>query len=93
MSGHGPLTVDAPDGDVKFVLTPASTPISVGDIGKFTTHVEHNVVPDQAAAKTDPGLTVNQNATKCLRFTQVGTFGFMCQFHSFKGAITVQTTD
>jgi plastocyanin len=88
-----PLTVDVPDGDLKFVFVPASNPITVGDTVKFTTHADHNVVPDPTAAKTDPGLTVNQNATKCLEFTQTGTFGFMCGIHSFKGAITVVIPD
>jgi plastocyanin len=88
-----PLTVDAPDSDMKFVFAPASNPITVGDIVMFTTHAAHNVVPDPAAAKTDPGLTVNQNDTKCLEFTQTGTFGFMCGIHSFKSAITVVIPD
>jgi plastocyanin len=88
-----PLTVDVPDGDLRFAFTPASAQISVGGIVKFTTHTMHNVSPDPAALKTDQGLMVNQNETKCLKFTQVGTFGFMCSIHSFKGAITVMTTD
>jgi plastocyanin len=88
-----PLTVDAPDGALRFAFSPASAQISVGDIVKFTTHSEHNVRPDPAALKTDPGLTVERNEAKCLKFTQVGTFGFMCGVHFFKGAITTIITD
>ncbi|HEU4734785.1 MAG TPA: hypothetical protein VFT22_43135 [Kofleriaceae bacterium] len=85
-----PLTVDAPDGELRFVFTPATPSIAVGGIVKFTTHAEHDVVPDPAAAQTDQGLDVDFNSTRCLMFTRTGTFGFKCAPHGFKGAITVQ---
>jgi plastocyanin len=90
-----PLTVDAADGQSStFTLTPpGTTPVPLGGIVKFTMHAEHNVVPDPAAAKTDAGLKVNQNETKCLQFTQTGTFGFMCSIHGFKASITVMAGD
>jgi len=90
-----PLTVDAPDGQSSmFTFAPsATTTVPLGGIVKFTMHAEHNVVPDSAAAKTDPGLKVNQNETKCLQFTQAGTFGFICGIHTFKGTITVMAGD
>jgi len=82
------LTVDAPDTDFVYVLTPAAGQIPVGGIVKFTMHANHNVVPN--TAMSDPGLTVNFNATTCLQFTHAGAFAFHCGPHSFTSTITVQ---
>ena len=38
---------------------------------------------------SDPGLNVGFGATKCLRFTAPGTFGFHCTPHGFAGTVTV----
>lgn len=83
-----PLTVDVPDGSLSYKFTPATPQISIGGIVKFTTHLEHNVVPN--LTMSDPGLVVDFNKTKCLRFTHSGTFSFHCGPHSFVGTITVQ---
>jgi plastocyanin len=83
-----PLTVDAPDAMLAYVLTPTQATIPVGGIVKFTMHATHNVVPNTDLS--DPGLTVGFNATKCLQFTKAGSFGFHCGPHSFTATITVQ---
>ena len=84
-----PLTVDAPDTDLRFVFTPSNSPLPVGSIVKFTMHNDHNVAPS-LTGPTDPGLMVNFNETKCLMFTHTGTFGFRCVPHGFTGTITIQ---
>lgn len=66
--------------------TPMATTITVGQIVKFTMASSHNVAP---TGVSDPGLNVGFGATKCLRFTQAGTFNFKCTPHNFKGSITV----
>lgn len=71
------------------VFTPNAATISVGQIVKFVMSSTHNVVPNPIQM-TDPGLKVNLNETKCLMFTQKGTFGFACGIHGFTGTITVQ---
>ncbi len=67
---------------------PSTASVSVGQIVKFTMSSTHDVVPD--TTMSDPGLTVDLNATKCLQFTHAGTFGFHCGIHGFTGMITVQ---
>lgn len=69
---------------------PATTTISVGQVIEFTMPSTHNVVPNAAGGTTDPGLTVNFNETKCLKFTAAGTFHFKCNPHGFAGSVTVQ---
>ncbi|MEO7735421.1 MAG: hypothetical protein ABIY55_30995 [Kofleriaceae bacterium] len=69
-------------------FNPSATTIAVNGIVQFTMPNSHSVVPDNSAA-TDPGLLVDFNETKCLKFTKAGTFNFKCNPHGFKGAITV----
>jgi plastocyanin len=85
-----PLTVDAPDSGMRYVLTPASGQINVGGIARFSMHKDHNVIPSRTSAMTDPGLNVSFNETKCLMFTRTGTFKFECSPHGFVGTIVVQ---
>ena len=75
--------------DANFSFMPMMTTITVGQVVKFTTSLSHNVVPNPAAAKTDPGLAVGFNKTACLKFAAAGTFGFMCGPHGFVGTVTV----
>ena len=75
--------------DANFSFMPAATTITVGQVVKFTTSLSHDVVPNPAAAKTDPGIMVGFNSTVCLKFTATGTFGFMCMPHGFVGTVTV----
>ena len=72
----------------QYAYTPGNSPIPVGGIVMFTMGPDHNVVPNVSGS--DPGLVVNFNQTKCLKFTAAGTFGFHCQPHGFQGSITVQ---
>lgn len=69
--------------------TPSSVSIGVGQIVKFTMSSEHNVVPN-TIGMSDPGLSVDFGATKCLMFTKAGTFGFFCSVHGFSGTVVVQ---
>lgn len=71
-----------------FAFSPAATTVAQNGVVKFTMPSEHNVVPD-SSTNTDPGLTVDFNETKCLKFTAKGTFGFKCLPHGFKGSVTV----
>jgi plastocyanin len=73
--------------DATFSYMPAATTISQGQIVKFVTSQTHDVAPKTSA--DDPGLKVNFNQTKCLRFTEAGTFNFKCTPHGFTGTITV----
>jgi plastocyanin len=75
--------------DTVDAFMPMMTSINMGQVVKFTTSASHNVKPNPIAPKTDAGLDVTFNTTKCLRFTATGTFGFMCSVHSFVGSVTV----
>jgi plastocyanin len=68
---------------------PMNTPLPVGGVVKFVMAPAHNVAPNTVGA-SDPGLTVDFGETKCLKFTEAGTFGFFCSAHGFSGTITVQ---
>lgn len=66
----------------------SSVTINVGEIVKFVSGSSHNVIP--VMPNSDPGLSVGFGATKCLRFTQAGTFNFRCQPHpSMTGSVVV----
>lgn len=69
--------------------TPASQTVPVNAVVKFVMPSAHNAAPNTLTT-TDPGLSVGFGETKCLKFTQAGTFGFFCTAHSFTGTITVQ---
>jgi plastocyanin len=69
------------------MFSPAATSIAVGEMVEFKTSATHNVIP--GLAPSDPGLTVGTSADVCLKFTAAGTYNFICQFHGFKGTITV----
>ncbi len=70
-------------------FSPMAVTIAQNEVVKFVMPGNHNVVPDSTTT-TDPGINVSFNETKCLQFTIVGTFGFKCMPHGFKGSITVQ---
>lgn len=73
--------------DSTFMFMPAAVTITQGQVVKFMTSAAHNVVPN--TSMSDSGLSVGFAATKCLRFTKAGTFGFHCGPHSFMGTVTV----
>lgn len=76
-----------------FMYAPMSSTISQGQVVQFVMPASHNVVPGHVPADStlsDSGLTVNFSETKCLMFTQPGTYGFHCGPHSFNGSIVVQ---
>lgn len=79
-------TIMTMDGTEAFM--PMTATITLNGIVKFTTSLEHSVVPNPLA-NPDAGLRVGFNMTKCLKFTATGTFGFMCDPHAFTGTITV----
>lgn len=74
--------------DATFKYTPMATTINQGQIVKFVMDPSHDVAPSPTRP-SDPGLRVGFGATKCLRFTQQGTFNFFCSPHGFTGTITV----
>ena len=71
-----------------FRFMPNAVTITAGQIVKFTSGGSHNVIP--VFPNSDSGLNVGFGATKCLRFTQAGTYNYRCQPHpSMTGTITV----
>jgi plastocyanin len=76
--------------NASFSYMPMATTIPVNGIVKFVMSTEHDVAPNPIAAMTDPGLVVGFGQTKCLQFTQAGTYGFLCTPHGFVGTVTVQ---
>ena len=76
-----------------FMYSPTSTTIAQGQVVQFVMPAEHDAEPGHFAtdsAIADPGLSVGFGATKCLMFTQAGTYGFHCGPHHFDGTIIVQ---
>lgn len=67
---------------------PMSTSIAVNDVVKFEMDPSHDVAP-HLSLPSDPGIRVDFGETKCLRFTQAGTFNFFCTSHGFAGSVTV----
>lgn len=72
-----------------FRFSPNNVTITVGQVVKFTSGPNHNVIPGKAP--TDPGLKISGfGATGCLKFTAAGQFNFRCQPHSsMTGTVTV----
>jgi plastocyanin len=68
---------------------PMATTVPKNAVVKFVMSSFHNAAPNTVTT-TDPGLVVGFGETKCLKFTETGTFGFFCSTHSFAGTITVQ---
>ncbi|HUS27048.1 MAG TPA: plastocyanin/azurin family copper-binding protein [Kofleriaceae bacterium] len=68
---------------------PATQTVPKNAVVKFVMASTHDVAPNTIGT-SDPGLVVGFGATKCLKFTETGTFGFFCSAHSFAGTITVQ---
>ena len=68
---------------------PMTQTVAVNAIVKFVMTPTHDAKPNTLTT-TDPGIVVDFGATKCLKFTQAGTYGFFCTAHSFAGTITVQ---
>jgi plastocyanin len=97
-----PATVQAvtcpasPDATVMtsgFMYSPMMTNITQGQVVRFVMPADHNVVRGHIPADetiSDPGVSVNFSETKCLMFTQPGSFGFHCGPHQFNGTIVVQ---
>jgi len=70
-----------------FAYQPATATIAAGAIVQFQMAANHNVAPN--ATDSDDGLHVGFGQTRCLKFTEPGTFGFHCTPHSFTGTVTV----
>lgn len=83
----GPQVIATGD-DATGKFEPANTTISAGGIVKFTMPLIHNMIPDTTKT-TDPGLRVNFNEEKCLKFAKAGVYNFICASHSFRGTVTV----
>ena len=87
-----PATVDATvmTTNTTFAFMPMASTVPINGIVKFEMSTDHNVAPNPMAAMTDPGLNVGFGATACLKFTQAGTYGFLCTPHGFVGTVTAQ---
>jgi plastocyanin len=69
---------------------PATQTVPKNAVVKFVMASVHDVNPNTVGGATsDPGLAVGFGQTKCLKFTESGTFSFFCSAHSFVGTITV----
>lgn len=75
--------------DATFKYMPMTQTVAKNAIVKFVMPSTHDVAPNTVGT-SDPGLVVGFGETKCLKFTETGTFGFFCTAHSFAGSITVQ---
>lgn len=75
--------------DSSTAFIPMDTTIRAGDDVKFMITSEHIVIPN-TLVMTDPALNIGRGETKCFRFHEPGTYGFLCQVHGFTGTITVQ---
>lgn len=93
------LTVTCPSAVDANVMTtaavdaymPATQSVPKNAVVKFTMASIHDVNPNTAGgATTDPGLKVGFGETKCLKFTESGSYSFFCSAHGFSGTITVQ---
>jgi len=69
---------------------PMTTNISVNGVVKFTMPGSHSAVSGSPPGTADGKFRVNFNETKCLRFTEAGTYPFWCDPHHFMGSIVVQ---
>lgn len=76
--------------NTSFSFMPMATTVPVGGIVKFMMSTDHNVAPNPMSGSTDAGIMVGFGQTACLKFTQAGTYGFLCTPHGFVGTVTVQ---
>jgi plastocyanin len=85
-----PATPDAivTTDNTSFAYMPMATTITQGQVVQFVMSSDHDVAPN-TQVNTDGGLRVGFGATKCLRFTASGTFGYKCTPHGFAGTVTV----
>jgi plastocyanin len=76
-----------------FMYSPMTTTITQGQVVQFVMPADHNVVPGHSPSDStlaDTAVNVNFGETKCLMFTQTGSYGFHCGPHHFNGTIVVQ---
>jgi plastocyanin len=81
--------VDAPTRKYQFDGADSGKMINPNDIVKFTMPSSHNAVSGKPGTGADGKFKVNYKETKCLQFTEVGTFPFYCEPHQFTGEIKV----
>ena len=76
-----------------FAYTITDATIAVNDVVKFEMPAIHNAVSgtvsQMGGGSPDGKFTVGFGQTRCLRFTQAGSFPFYCSPHLFTGTITV----
>src|SRR5262245_28763655 len=73
-----------------FAYDPGTTNISVNGVVQFMMPGSHSAVSGPPAGTADGKFRVNFNDTKCLRFTEAGTYPFWCDPHHFVGMVIVQ---
>lgn len=72
-----------------FLFVVTDTMVPVNSIVRFTMPASHSAVSG-TALPGDGRFIVGFSQTKCLRFTAVGGYPFVCDPHGFSAAITVQ---
>lgn len=70
-------------------FSPSTATITAGQIVKFVSTATHPIGPLPGSTETDPGISVAEGQTKCLKFMTAGTFKFICKVHSYLGTLTV----
>lgn len=77
-----------------FAFSPASATAKVGEVVKFenldiSSHTSTSGTPSCSAQEWDTG-TLEQNATKCVKFLVAGNYPYFCFIHpSMVGSVTV----
>ncbi|MEZ4369099.1 MAG: hypothetical protein R2939_22870 [Kofleriaceae bacterium] len=79
-----PATVAADVGVAAGQYDPSAVTVAPGEVVRFTTSVEHS-----ARAVDATLFDIPFGVTACVRFNQVGTYGFYCTAHGFTGTVTV----
>jgi plastocyanin len=70
-------------------FNPTTASITLGQIVKFDTALDHPIGPISGDPLSDPGLVVGGGMTKCFNFLAKGTYKFRCTTHNFVGTLTV----
>lgn len=71
------------------IFNPTTASITLGQIVKFDTALDHPVGKIASDPLSDPGLVVGGGRIKCFNFLATGTYKFRCTTHDFVGTLTV----
>ena len=68
----------------------STDPRTAPDPAQVADRLEDGGIRYLLATMTDQGIRVGFGATKCLKFTKAGAWGYLCTPHGFVGTATVQ---